>query len=141
MFVTKNEYVSYPGHGLGRVIESKTMNGVEFISIEILANGLKIMIPKASEGVYRPLMDKTTANKVKALMQIPNDFEAASPAKSWKRRLDLFLTKVKSNNPVLMAEVVAELNNRKLDGEISFGERQLLDSVKTLLQTELDLIK
>jgi CarD family transcriptional regulator len=137
----KNEYVSYRGHGIGRVLERKTMNDIEFVSIEILATDFKIMVPKTSlNDCYRELMDASTAAKVRALMKVPNDFINNQEHQTWNRRYRRLMEKVTSNSPILMAEVVAELNNRKLDGELSFGERKLLDASKTMLEVELSLV-
>ena len=135
----KNLYVSYPGHGLGRVIEYKTLNGVEFVRMQILSSDLIVMVPRDSDA-YRPLMSRETAEKVNDLLKMPNDFNRDSGALTWKRRFNKLLDKVKSNNPILMAEVVAELNNRAADGELSYGERKLRDAARSLLETELELI-
>ena len=60
----------YPGHGVGKVtaIEAKEIFGKkhEFYTIQILENGMKIMIPKdnvASVGL-RPIISREEAGKV-----------------------------------------------------------------------------
>lgn len=136
-----NTYISYPGHGLGRIEKIETKFGQEFMSIHILDSGLKIFLPKSSAHLVRPLMSQETAAQVRNLMAFPNGFQTKHTPRNGKRRLDLYITKIKSNDAIKIAEVVAELNNRKHDGEqLSFGERKCIEAAKSLLLTELKLV-
>lgn len=136
-----DQFVSYPGHGIGRVIELKTMNDVEFVSICILDSGLKILVPKSSTELYRPLMSRETAKKCLLLIRESSEYMPETKNQSWKRRRDVLLAKIKSNNPLRIAEVIAELTTRKLDGnELSFGERKMIDAARALVEPEIALV-
>lgn len=135
-----NEYVSYPGHGIGQITELRTMHETEFVSILILDSGLKIMVPRAS-NVIRPLMDKFTAKKCLLLIREPSEYSPDTKNDTWQRRYRIFMEKIKSNNPIRIAEIVAELYIRKLDGnDLSFGERKMIDAARSLLAPELKLV-
>lgn len=136
----KHQYISYPGHGIGRITSTESRHDVEFINIQILSSDLKITIPKESLHCYRPLMSLEVAMQVQELLKEPNGIVFVANDRTWNRRYDRLMKKFKSNDPVKMAEIVAELNNRKAAGELSYGERKLLDGVKKLLEVELDLV-
>lgn len=137
-----NEYVSYPGHGIGQIKEFKIMHETEFVSIEILDSGLKIMIPKSSTELVRPLMSRNDAKTCQLYIRESGEYmPEKSKSRLWKHRYDLLLAKLKSNNPIKIAEVVAELNVKKFDGEeLSFGEKRMRDAALALIQPEIDLV-
>ena len=135
------QFVSYAGHGIGQVTEIKTMHEMEFYAIDILHSGLKILIPKSSNDLVRPLMDRNTAKLCLLYTLESHEYKPDNPGHNWKRRFDHLLEKIKSNDPLKIAEVVAELNIKKFEGEnLSFGERKMLDAAKVLIQTEIDLV-
>jgi RNA polymerase-interacting CarD/CdnL/TRCF family regulator len=137
------DYVYYAGHGLGQITEVKVMHEVEFFSIQILDSALKIFIPKSSSSeLLRPLMDRDTAKRCQLYIREPSEYMPEHKTqRSWKRRFDGLLSKLKSNNPISVAEVIAELQTRKFDGEeLNFGERKMLDAALALIQPEIDLV-
>lgn len=134
------EFVSYAGHGIGQITEVKVMHGVEFFSIEILDSGLKIMIPKSSTSeMVRPLMNAETAKLCLKYMRGASDYKPEYIGANWKRWSDKMIGKIKSNEPLQLAEVVAELN-LKDKTELSFGERKIMDAAKCLLEREIGLV-
>lgn len=132
----------YPGHGVGRVtaIETKEILGNKqtFYSIQILETGMKIMIPKdnvASVGL-RPIISKDEANKV---LEILKEKEVKIDNQTWNRRYREYMEKIKTGSVFEIAEVLRDLFLLKVDKELSFGERKMLDTARTLLLKELTL--
>lgn len=139
-----NEYISYKGHGVGQIKEVKTMHGVEFFSINILDSGLKILIPKdaVEKGdLARPLMDKNTAKMCLLYIKESSEYQPEARHENWNRRFKRLMQKIVSNNPISIAEVVAELNIRQFEGNnLSFGERKMRDAALALLNSEIKLV-
>jgi CarD family transcriptional regulator len=50
------------------------------------------------------------------------------------------MDKIKTGSPLRVAEVLRDLTLLKLEKELSFGERKMLDTAKNLLVKELSLV-
>ncbi|MBX2986867.1 MAG: CarD family transcriptional regulator [Bdellovibrionaceae bacterium] len=136
------DHAVYPGHGVGRVaaIEIKEILGTEhtFYSLQLLETGMKIMIPKnnvASVGL-RPIISKDEADKVVEILKVK---EVKVDNQTWNRRYREYMEKIKTGSVFEIAEVLRDLFLLKADKELSFGERKMLDSARTLLLKELTL--
>ncbi len=132
----------YPAHGVGR-IESMERRAVgnavcDVFVMRILENDMLIMIPTQNikEIGLRPLIKKSQVKKVYEVFKSP-----AKPSSSvnWNRRHRDYMERVKTGSPFEVAAVMGELLAMRADKELSFGERKLLDMVKTLLVKELAL--
>ena len=135
------DFVSYPGHGLGQVTELKSMHGTEFYSIIIMDSGLKILVPTTSQDLVRPLMDLKTARLCNKYLKDPSEYMPDNKVRNMTKRWRLLLAKLKSNNPIHIAEVYAELCCKVLDGEeLSFGERKMRESALALIEPEIGLV-
>jgi CarD family transcriptional regulator len=132
----------YPGHGVGEVVsvETKEMMGCKqvFYSIRILESGMKIMVPKnnVKNVGLRPIISKTEASKVLGILQEKN---IKIDNQTWNRRYREYMEKIKTGSVYEIAEVLRDLFLLKVDKELSFGERKMLDTARTLLITELSL--
>jgi CarD family transcriptional regulator len=136
------DHAVYPGHGVGRIssIEYKEILGTnhEFYSVQILETGMKIMIPAAnikSVGL-RPLISKDEAQKV---VDILKDKNVKIDTQTWNRRYRDYMEKIKTGSVYEIAEVLRDLYVLKVDKELSFGEKKMLDTAKNLLLKELNL--
>ena len=136
------DHAVYPGHGVGRIssIEYKEILGTkhEFYSVLILETGMKIMIPAAnikSVGL-RPLISKDEAQKV---VDILKDKNVKIDTQTWNRRYRDYMEKIKTGSVYEIAEVLRDLYVLKVDKELSFGEKKMLDTAKNLLLKELNL--
>jgi CarD family transcriptional regulator len=132
----------YPGHGVGRVtaIEIKEILGNKqtFYSLQILETGMKIMIPRdnvVSVGL-RPIISKEEANTVLGILK---EKDVKIDNQTWNRRYREYMEKIKTGSVFEIAEVLRDLFLLKADKELSFGERKMLDSARTLLLKELSL--
>lgn len=132
----------YPGYGVGKItaIETKEIMGLKktFYSIQILDSGMKILVPLDNvESVgLRPIISKEEAGKV---IEILKETEVKIDNQTWNRRYREYLEKIKTGSVYEIAEVLRDLFLLKVDKELSFGERKMLDTARTLLMKELTL--
>ena len=131
------DHAVYPGHGVGKInsIESKEILGTihMFYSVLILETGMKIMIPAAnikSVGL-RPLISKEEAQKV---VEILKDKNVKIDTQTWNRRYRDYMEKIKTGSVFEIAEVLRDLYVLKVDKELSFGEKKMLDTAKNLTE-------
>lgn len=136
------DHAVYPGYGVGRIdkIEVKEILGGkhEFYSVIILETGLKVMIPAAnikSVGL-RPLINKEEAAKV---IDILKDKNVKVDTQTWNRRYREYMEKINTGSFYEIAAVLRDLYVLKVDKELSFGEKKMLESAKNLLLKELNL--
>jgi CarD family transcriptional regulator len=59
---------------------------------------------------------------------------------TWNRRYRDYMDKIKTGSLFRVAEVLRDLTLLKLEKELSFGERKMLDTAKNLLVKELCLV-
>lgn len=132
----------YPGHGVGRILSIETKeilgNKQTFYSVQILETGMKIMIPQnnvKSVGL-RPIISKEEAGKVVGILK---ERDVKIDNETWNRRYREYMEKIKTGSVYEIAEVLRDLFVLKIDKELSFGERKMLDTARTLLLKELTL--
>ena len=132
----------YPGHGVGVVknIETKEIFGKKqtFYTIQILDNGMKIMIPKdnvASVGL-RAIISKKEANEVFKILRKKN---IKIDNQTWNRRYREYMEKIKTGSVKEIAEVLRNLYLLKNSKDLSFGEKKMFDTAKNLLVKEISM--
>lgn len=132
----------YPGHGVGKVVavEAKEIMGtrLEFYSVQIIETGMKIMVPKNnvnSVGLRR-IISQDEAAKV---LDILKEKDVKIDTQTWNRRYREYMEKIKTGSVYEIAEVLRDLFLLKVDKELSFGERKMLDTARGLLMKELSL--
>lgn len=132
----------YPGYGVGQItaIETKEISGTRltFYSLKIIDTGMKIMVPKHNaEAVgLRPIISRDEASKV---IEILKEKEIRVDNQTWNRRYREYMEKIKTGSVYEIAEVLRDLFLLKVDKELSFGERKMLDTARGLLLKELSL--
>lgn len=136
------DYAVYPGHGVGKVlsIDGKEIMGtkIEFYAVQILETGLKVMVPKANVNSVglRPIISKQEATKVIDILKLT---DVKIDNQTWNRRYREYMEKIKTGSVYEIAEVLRDLFLLKVDKELSFGERKMLDTARGLLMKELTL--
>jgi CarD family transcriptional regulator len=99
---------------------------------------MKIMIPShnvASVGL-RPIISIEEAQKVLGILKEKN---VKIDNQTWNRRYREYMEKIKTGSVYEIAEVLRDLFVLKVDKELSFGERKMLDTARNLLLKELSL--
>ncbi len=134
----------YPGHGVGEIlgIEEKTVAGdtQKFYVIRILDNNMKIYVPLASADSVglREIMSKEEVAEVLKILKKKKKVVSAGHV-TWNRRYREYMEKIKTGKVQDMAEVLRDLYLLKYDKDLSFGERKMLDTARSLLIKELCL--
>ncbi|RLB18452.1 MAG: CarD family transcriptional regulator [Deltaproteobacteria bacterium] len=134
----------YPAHGVGRIerIESQEISGCcqDFYVMRILDNDMIIMIPThnvANVGL-REIIGQKEVPKVFSILKkrdLPIDNQ------TWNRRYREYMEKIKTGSAFEVAEVYRDLLMLKLEKELSFGERKMLDTARNLLVKEISLAR
>ncbi|MBP1708369.1 MAG: transcriptional regulator, CarD family [Deltaproteobacteria bacterium] len=134
----------YPGHGVGVIeaIETKQISGRElmFYILRVLDNGMTIMIPRDNAGAVglRGVIRKLEIPKV---LQILKDRDVEIDNQTWNRRYREYMEKINTGSIFEIAEVLRDLYLLRTEKELSFGERKILDTAKSLLVKELAIVR
>ncbi len=143
MFV-QGDMAVYPAHGVGIIeaIENQHVAGVDqdFYIMKILDNNMKIMIPTASSDNVglRAIINK---KEVEAVLEILRDRDAEIGTQTWNRRYRDYMEKIKTGSIHEVAVVLRDLYLLSADKDLSYGERKMMDTAKSLLITEISLAK
>jgi CarD family transcriptional regulator len=134
----------YPAHGVGCIesIETREISGEkkDFYIMKILDNNMIIMIPidNVTSVGLRDIIDEKEVSRVYEIMKqrdIPTDNQ------TWNRRYREYMEKIKTGSVYEVAEVLRDLYLLKVDKDLSFGERKMLDTAQSLLLKELSIAK
>lgn len=132
----------YPAHGVGviQAIESKEIGGCQqdFYIMKILENDMIIMIPTTNaESVG--LRKLISADRVPEIFEILKSREISVDGQTWNRRYREYMDKIKTGSAFELARVLRDLSVLREDKDLSFGERKMLDTARTLLIKELSI--
>ena len=134
----------YPAHGVGLIerIETQEISDCrqDFYVMRILDNGMIIMIPTNNvENVgLRDIIEHTEVPKLYSILKkrdVPIDKQ------TWNRRYREYMDKIKTGSVFEVAEVYRDLLILKVEKDLSFGERKMLDTARNLLVKEISLAK
>jgi CarD family transcriptional regulator len=134
----------YPAHGVAEItgIESKEIGGTKlsFYILRIMENGMRIMVPmkNVAQVGLRAVASKT---EVKEVYDILKSREVSVEGQTWNRRYREYMEKIKTGSVFEVAEVLRDLSILKSDKDLSFGERKMLDTARSLLVKELAVAK
>ena len=135
------DYVVYPKHGVGQIIEFKKMNigGID-IEAYILkfekdkANG---MVPVNKQSHLRPLATINQINKCISILKSKPKIKRSM----WSRRAQEYEAKISSGKIYELAEVVRDLNKGDdLMVDQSYSERQLFEKAYDRILTEFQIV-
>ena len=134
----------YPAHGVGIIekIESQEISGSsqDFYVMRILENDMIIMIPTQnvdSVGL-RGIIGKKEVSKLYSILE---KRDVVIDNQTWNRRYREYTDKIKTGSVYEVAEVYRDLLILKIEKELSFGERKMLDTARGLLVKEIALAK
>jgi CarD family transcriptional regulator len=134
----------YPGHGVAEVIAIKQMelSGQELsvYELEILDNGMKVYIPTSNVKAVgmREIISEDEADDV---FKILRKKEKVVESTTWNRRYREYMEKIKTGSVFEVAKVLRDLYLLKGDKDLSFGERKMLDTARSLLVKEIAIAK
>ena len=132
----------YPAQGVGVIeaIENREVMGNKqlFYVMRIMGNGMKIMIPTDSaESVgLRELISEKEIPKIYEILKNKN---VTIDKQTWNKRYREYLEKIKTGSVFEIARVLRDLFILKSDKNLSFGERKMMDTAKSLLIKEISI--
>jgi CarD family transcriptional regulator len=138
------EMAVYPAHGVGVIerIEQREISGnlMSFYIIRILDNDMTVMIPTSNLQAVglRHIIPKNRIPKVLAILKKQ---DVVIDTYTWNRRYREYMEKIKTGSVYEIAGVFRDLNVLKNQKTLSFGERRMLDTARTLLVKELAISK
>ena len=134
----------YPAHGVGVIekIETQEISGCrqDFYVMRILDNDMIIMIPtnNVDNVGLREIIPQTDVPKLYSILKKRN---IQVDNQTWNRRYREYMEKIKTGSVFEVAEVYRDLLMLKLEKDLSFGERKMLDTARNLLVKEISLAK
>ncbi len=134
----------YPGHGVAEImgLESREISGRKqsFYILRALDSGMRIMIPTSNVTTVG-LREVISEREVDEVYEILRSRDIAVEGQTWNRRYREYMEKIKTGSIFEIAEVLRDLLRLKLDKDLSFGERKMLDTARSLLVKELAVAK
>ena len=134
----------YPGHGVAEVtgLERREIAGsaMEFYVLRVLENDMKVMVPKSNANAVG-LRQIVGAQQIKEVYGVLSRRGEKISTATWNRRYREYMEKIKTGSLMEIAAVLRDLCILRSDKDLSFGERKMLDTARTLLVQELALAK
>ena len=133
------DYIAHPMHGAGVIdgIVSKRIDGAdrEYYVLKLPVGDMLVLVPVVGcENIgVREIISADEARQVLAAFPGID----ASMTQNWNKRYRENMVKIKSGNPMDVAEVVKGLMARDSERGLSTGERRMLHSAKQILISEI----
>jgi CarD family transcriptional regulator len=139
----EGDFVVYPTHGVGRILgtEERDVDGttLEMLVVRFEQDRMTLRVPmeKAKSLGLRTLSSKRQMEQAITTLQ----GKAKVRRTMWSRRAQEYETKIKSGDPVSIAEVVRDLHRRENQSEQSYSERQMYQAALERLAREFAAIE
>jgi len=134
----------YPAQGVAEVvdIEEKDIAGTRqhFYVLRILDTDRKIMVPVKNANAVG-LRQVISEQEIQEIFDILRERTIAFDNQTWNRRYRGFMDKIKTGSIYDVAEVLRDLYRLKTDKQLSFGERRMLDTARTLIVKEIAIAR
>ena len=134
----------YPAQGVAEVIkiEEKDIGGTRqsFYVLRIMDTDRKIMVPVANASAVG-LRQVISEQEIREIFDILKERTIAFDNQTWNRRYRGFMDKIKTGSIYDVAEVLRDLYRLKTDKQLSFGERRMLDTARTLIVKEIAIAR
>ena len=131
----------YPAHGVGKIesIEHKKIGDMEqsFYIMKIVDTGMVVMIP--TSGRTTGLRNIIASDQVEKVYEILRDKKITIASQPWNQRYRDYMQKIKTGSVYEIAAVLRDLNTLSSDKNLSFGERKMMDTARSLLVKEIAL--
>lgn len=137
------DFVVYPTHGVGKILGTETtvVAGIEatllVIKFEQDRMTLRVPLEKARTLGLRTLSSRKHMDDAITTLK----GKAKVKRSMWSRRAQEYEAKIKSGDPVNIAEVVRDLRKRDPQAEQSYSERQMYQAALERLAREFAAIE
>jgi len=135
------DYVVYPKHGVGQIIEFKKINiggiDVETYVLKFEKDKASGMVPINKQSHLRPLATINQVNKSVSILKSKPKIKRSM----WSRRAQEYEAKISSGKIYELAEVVRDLNKGDdLMVDQSYSERQLFEKAYERILSEFQIV-
>jgi CarD family transcriptional regulator len=132
----------YPAHGVGEVVKIVELDIAgqrqQFYEVRILDKNQTVKIPVANADALRELVSE---EEIQEIFDILRERTIAFDKQTWNRRYRGFMDKIKTGSIYDVAEVLRDLYRLKTDKQLSFGERRMLDTARSLIVKEIAIAR
>lgn len=134
----------YPAQGVAEIvgIDEKEISGKihRFYCLRILQSDMRILVPvdKAEQVGLREVI---SPDQIREVYEILKEKEVHIDKQTWNRRYRGFMEKIKTGSVFEVAEVFRDLYRLRDTKTLSFGERRMLDTAKSLIVKEISIAK
>ncbi len=139
----EGDHVVYPTHGVGKVerIASEEIAGqkLELIHITFDENRMTLRVPvaKARTAGLRKLATRKLFDEAMTILK----GRPRARKIMWSRRAQEYEAKIKSGDPLAIAEIVRDLHRNAGQPDQSFSERQIYEAALDRLAAELGALE
>lgn len=134
----------YPAQGVAEVvgIDNKEINNcvMAFYVLKVLDSEMQILVPK-DKADQVGLRSVATDDEIEEVLEILAEQDVHIDKQTWNRRYRGFMEKIKTGSLFEVAEVFRDLYRLKSTKPLSFGERRMLDTAKTLIVKEMSVVR
>ena len=134
----------YPAQGVAEVIsiDEKDIAGSRqmFYVLRILDTDRKIMVPVVNATAVG-LRQVISEAEIREIFDILQARTIAIDTQPWNRRYRGFMDKIKPGSIYDVAEVLRDLYRLKANKQLSFGERRMLDTARSLIVKEISVAR
>ena len=138
----------YPAHGVVQVkaVEAKEICGTKrnFYILQVVDSDVTVMVPtdNAQTVGLRPVITKRQITKIYDILKTKiRNSNHQNGSQSWNKRYREYSDKLKSGDIFEVAVVLRDINHLQKDKDLSFGEKRIMDSARTLLIKEISIAK
>ena len=138
------EKAVYPGHGVAEItkIENREISGTQqrFYVLRVLGKEMKLMVPmnNADSVGLRGIIGEA---EVEAVYEVLRRRGEKISTATWNRRHREYMEKIRTGSLTEIATVMRDLCLLRSDKDLSYGERNMLETARALLVQELALAK
>ncbi len=130
----------YPAQGVAEVvsIEEKDIAGnrQKFYVLRILDTDRRIMVPVKNAGNVG-LRPPISEEEIREIFEILRERTIAFDNQTWNRRYRSFMDKIKTGSVFDVAEVMRDLYRLRSEKSLSYGEKRMLETARTLIVKEI----
>src|SRR4029079_14045975 len=134
----------YPAQGVAEVvsIEERDIAGARqrFYVLRIMDTARRIMVPVKNAQTVG-LRQVISEDEIREIFEILRERTVAFDNQTWNRRYRGLMDKIKTGSIYDVAEVMRDLYRLKAEKALSFGERLMLDTARTLIVKEIAIAR
>lgn len=138
------EKAVYPGYGVAEItgVETREISGStqRFYVLRVLGKDMTLMVPMTNADSVG-LRNLIGAPEVEEVFEVLRKRGEKISTATWNRRYREYMEKIRTGSLSEIATVLRDLFLLRGDKDLSYGERNMLETARALLVQELALVK